>query len=103
MVNKWEVYFCNLNPVQGSEQRGKRPVLVVSNNMVNHILPISTVLPLSSVKKGDKIYPTEVFYPRHFQACQKTVWPCAIKSARCRTKGWVSRLQGLMTPKHGRL
>ncbi|NLP47718.1 MAG: type II toxin-antitoxin system PemK/MazF family toxin [Clostridiales bacterium] len=71
MVNKWEVYFCNLNPVQGSEQRGKRPVLVVSNNMVNHILPISTVLPLSSVKKGDKIYPTEVFLPKALSGLPK--------------------------------
>lgn len=63
MVNKWEIYFCNLNPVQGSEQQGKRPVIVVSNDIVNHILPVSTVLPLSSVKAGDKIYPTEVFLP----------------------------------------
>ena len=61
MVNKWEIYFCNLNPTQGSEQQGIRPVLVVSNDVVNHILPVSTVLPLSSVKEGDKIYPTEVF------------------------------------------
>jgi mRNA interferase MazF len=63
VVNKWEIYFCNLNPVQGSEQQGKRPVIVVSNDIVNHILPVSTVLPLSSVKAGDKIYPTEVFLP----------------------------------------
>jgi len=61
VVNKWEIYFCNLNPVQGSEQQGKRPVIVVSNDIVNHILPVSTVLPLSSVKAGDKIYPTEVY------------------------------------------
>jgi len=61
VVNKWEIYFCNLNPTQGSEQQGTRPVLVISNDVVNHILPVSTVLPLSSVKAGDKIYPTEVF------------------------------------------
>ncbi len=61
MVNKWAIYFCNLNPTQGSEQQGKRPVLVVSNDVVNHVLPVSTVLPLSSVKARDKIYPTEVF------------------------------------------
>lgn len=61
MVNKWEIYFCNLNPTQVIEQQGVRPVLVISNDVVNHILPVSTVLPLSSVKAGDKIYPTEVF------------------------------------------
>lgn len=63
MVNKWEIYFCNLDPTQGSEQRGTRPVLVISTNAVNHNLPVSTVLPLSSVKPGAKIYPTEVFLP----------------------------------------
>ena len=60
MVNKWEIYFCNLDPTEGSEQRGTRPVLVISTDSVNHNLPVSTVLPLSSVKAQDKIYPTEV-------------------------------------------
>ena len=63
MVNKWEIYFCDLNPTQGSEQQGTRPVLVISNDVVNHILPISTVLSFSSVKPGDKIYPTEILLP----------------------------------------
>ena len=60
MVNKWEIYSCNLDPAVGSEQKGKRPVLIISTNAVNHHLPVSTVLPLSSVNPNDKIYPTEV-------------------------------------------
>lgn len=63
MVNKWEIYFCNLDPTQGSEQRGTRPVLIISTDSVNHNLTVSTVLPLSSVKPNDKIYPTEVLLP----------------------------------------
>ena len=60
MVNKWEIYFCNLDPTEGSEQRGTRPVLIISTDSVNHNLTVSTVLPLSSVKENDRIYPTEV-------------------------------------------
>ena len=60
MVNKWEIYFCRLDPVEGSEQRGTRPVLIISTDAVNHNLPVSTVLPLSSIKPEDKIYPTEI-------------------------------------------
>jgi len=60
MVDKWDIRFCALDPTQGSEQRGTRPVLVVSNDAVNHALPVSTVLPLSSLKPGDRVYPTEV-------------------------------------------
>ncbi|MBQ8526506.1 MAG: type II toxin-antitoxin system PemK/MazF family toxin [Clostridia bacterium] len=63
MVNKWEIYFCNLDPTTGSEQRGTRPVLIISTDSVNHNLSVSTVLPLSSVKPTDKIYPTEVLLP----------------------------------------
>ena len=60
MVNKWEIYSCNLDPTIGSEQQGTRPVLIISADAVNHNLPVSTVLPLSSVKPEDKIYPTEI-------------------------------------------
>jgi mRNA-degrading endonuclease toxin of MazEF toxin-antitoxin module len=60
MVNKWEIYYCNLDPATGSERKGVRPVLVISANAVNHNLPVSTVLPLSSVKPNDRIYPTEI-------------------------------------------
>ncbi|MDR1978700.1 MAG: type II toxin-antitoxin system PemK/MazF family toxin [Synergistaceae bacterium] len=63
MVNKWDIYYCALDPARGSEQRGKRPVLVVSNDVVNHLLPVLTVLPLSSFKQGGKIYPSEVLLP----------------------------------------
>ena len=60
MVNKWEIYYCRLDPTEGSEQKGTRPVIVISTDAVNHNLPVSSVLPLSSVKPGDKIYPTEI-------------------------------------------
>lgn len=60
MVKKWDVYYLCLDPAMGSEQQGKRPVLVISNDAVNDNLPIFTCIPLSSVKQGAKIYPTEV-------------------------------------------
>ena len=60
MVSKWEIYYCNLDPIVGSEQKGTQPVLIISTDAVNHNLPVSTVLPLSSIKAGDKIYPSEV-------------------------------------------
>jgi mRNA interferase MazF len=63
LVNKWEIYFCNLDPVMGSEQQGTRPVLVISNDAVNHHLTIATVLPLSSAKANDRVYPTEILLP----------------------------------------
>lgn len=60
MVKKWDIFYIDLNPVKGSEQQGKRPVLVISNDAVNMNLPIFTCIPFSSVKPDAKIYPTEV-------------------------------------------
>jgi mRNA interferase MazF len=61
MVRKWLIYWVNLNPIKGSEQSAIRPCLVVSNNEVNEILPITTIMPVSSIKNNSKVYPTEVY------------------------------------------
>ena len=52
-------FLTDLNPVIGSEQKGKRPVLVVSNEDFNQLMPVVTVLPITSLKKGRKVYPNE--------------------------------------------
>ncbi len=71
MVNKWEIYYCDLDPTQGSEQRGTRPVIIISTDSVNHNISVSTVLPLSSVKPNDRIYPTEVLIPQDVSGLPK--------------------------------
>ncbi|MBI1810876.1 MAG: type II toxin-antitoxin system PemK/MazF family toxin [Nitrospirae bacterium] len=60
MNYKWRIFSADLNPVTGSEQRGKRPVLVISDEDFNIVMPVVTVLPLTSLKEGRKIYPNEV-------------------------------------------
>jgi len=44
---KWAIFIANLNPVKGSEQRGNRPVLVISDEDFNQLMP------------GRKVYPNE--------------------------------------------
>jgi len=58
---QWGVFWAEFDPTKGSEQAGKRPVLVVSVEEVNHALPIVTILSITSVKPGRKVYPTEVY------------------------------------------
>ena len=43
-----EIWLADLNPVKGSEQRGIRPVVIVSGNTMNDNLEICIVCPLSS-------------------------------------------------------
>jgi mRNA interferase MazF len=60
MVNvQWSVYWAQLDPSQGGEQAGLRPVLVISVDEVNSNIPIVTVLPLTSLKLNRTIYPIE--------------------------------------------
>lgn len=57
---QWGIFKAGLDPVRGSEQRGTRPVLVVSDEDFNRVMPVVTILPLTSLKPGRKIYPNEV-------------------------------------------
>jgi mRNA interferase MazF len=59
MNYKWSIFIADLNPVQGSERRGKRPVLVISDEDFNKHMPVVTVLPVTSLKEGRKVYPNE--------------------------------------------
>lgn len=61
MVNyQWNIFWANLDPVKGAEQAGDRPVLVISVEEVNQVLPVVTVVSLTSLKSGRKVYPIEV-------------------------------------------
>jgi mRNA interferase MazF len=61
---RWNICIADLEPATGSEQGGQRPVLVVSNDDFNKVMPVITVIPLTSFKTGRKIYPSEVLLER---------------------------------------
>ena len=56
-MRQGDIWLADLNPTEGSEQKGRRPVVVISGNTLNSALPIAIVVPLSSKLKG---YPTSV-------------------------------------------
>ena len=51
-IQRGEIYFVDLNPTQGREQSGKRPVLVLSINEINRLPLVVTVIVGT---KGDNI------------------------------------------------
>ncbi|MCD9022111.1 type II toxin-antitoxin system PemK/MazF family toxin [Cohnella silvisoli] len=57
---QWGIFWADLNPTKGSEQTGTRPVLVVSTEEVNEVLPIVTIISITSLKQGRRVYPIEV-------------------------------------------
>jgi len=61
---QWHIFLAVLDPTKGSEQAGKRPVLVISREQINQLLPVVNVIPLTSRKSPARIiYPNEVLLP----------------------------------------
>ena len=48
MLRRGEIYYADLGDVLGSEQGGKRPVLIVQNDVGNFYSPTTIVLPFTS-------------------------------------------------------
>ena len=57
-VKRGEIYYANMNNATGSEQSGKRPVLIIQNNMGNKFSPTTIVAVITSRQKRN--LPTHV-------------------------------------------
>ncbi len=51
MVYRGEIYFADLDPVEGSEQGGRRPVLIIQNDVGNRFAPTTIVSAITSQEK----------------------------------------------------
>ncbi len=50
-LQRGEIYFVNLNPTQGREQAGTRPVLILSSDAINR-LPLRKLSSRRIVRSG---------------------------------------------------
>jgi mRNA interferase MazF len=60
MIRRGDIYFVNLNPIQGREEEGKRPVLVVSTDAINRHPLVVTVVVGTKSNNISHDYPTNV-------------------------------------------
>ena len=58
--HRGEVYSLRLDPVEGSEQRGSRPAVVVSRDAINQASPVIVVCPLTDARHISRPYPSDV-------------------------------------------
>lgn len=54
------MFEARLDPVEGSEQAGIRPVVVVSRDAINEASPVVVVVPFTTWKPERRIYPSHV-------------------------------------------
>jgi len=65
-VKRGDVYIANLVPRSGSEQKGKRPVIIVSHDGFNQTLNWRSIIvvPVSTSEVQSKRGPTAIWLPK---------------------------------------
>ena len=59
-IYRGDLFFANLNPVKGSEQGGKRPVVILQNDVGNKFSPTVIVAAITSRTRKKANMPTHV-------------------------------------------
>jgi mRNA interferase MazF len=55
--------MVKLDPTQGSEQAGVRPVVIVSRESINQNSPVVLAVPVTDATNKKRVYPSQVFLP----------------------------------------
>lgn len=58
-IRKGDIFLVDLEPIRGSEQGGKRPCVVIQNDIGNKYAPTTIIAPITS-KMFTKVFPTNV-------------------------------------------
>jgi mRNA interferase MazF len=64
-IARGDIYFVNLSPIQGKEQAGTRPILVLSIDSINQLPLVVTVIVGTKGENIRQDYPTNVRVSTH--------------------------------------
>src|SRR5882762_359451 len=56
-----DVFSARLDPTEGSEQAGTRPVVVISRDSINANSPVVVVIPVTDAANVKRTYPSHAF------------------------------------------
>ena len=91
-----EIYFADLDPHYGSEQGGKRPVIVIQNNTGNKFAPTVIVAAVTSKVSKKPNQPTHVLIEKNPAFCRPSV--VLLEQIFTIDKERIQRLLGQTTP-----
>ena len=60
LVQRGEVYLARLDPVEGSEQGGRRPVIIVTRDAINRNSRLVVVVPCTTHRADRRVFPSQV-------------------------------------------
>jgi mRNA interferase MazF len=59
-MRKGEIWDASLDPTEGSEQAGIRPVIIVSRDAINASSSVVLAVPCTTYRSRKRIYPSQV-------------------------------------------
>ncbi len=59
-MKRGDVYYVRLDPIEGSEQAGTRPVVIVSREAINRYSPVVVICPFTDAAHVPRLYPSDV-------------------------------------------
>jgi mRNA interferase MazF len=59
-MKRGEIWDASLDPTEGSEQAGIRPVIIVSRDAINTSSSVVLAVPCTTYRVGRRIYPSQV-------------------------------------------
>ena len=93
-IKKGDIYYAMLDPVIGSEQDGKRPVVVIQNNLANKHSPTVIVAPITTVIKKTYLLTHIIIYKNNFLKKDSTI---LIEQIRVIDKSRITAYLGKLT------
>jgi len=95
-MRRGEVYQANLDPTEGSEQSGRRPVIIVGRDAINNHSPVVIGVPCTTYS-GQKVYNSQILiYPPEGGLTAPTVALGEQITALSKTR--FERLRGTLSP-----
>lgn len=59
-----DVFSARLDPTEGSEQTGTRPVVVISRDSINSNSPVVVIVPVTDAANVKRLYPSHAHFPK---------------------------------------
>jgi mRNA interferase MazF len=59
-----DVFSARLDPTEGSEQAGTRPVVVISRDSINANSPVVVIVPVTDAANVKRLYPSHAHFPK---------------------------------------
>jgi len=66
-----DVFSARLDPTEGSEQAGTRPVVVMSRDSINANSPVVVVVPVTDAENVKRVYPSHAFLAKNSGGMKK--------------------------------